>query len=247
MRRPLAIGLTVLASGLMVRPAVAVPASPPVIHVGLSGGAGPVLQSSTPGTAGFSWSVELDGDAPGLGESGLGFREMRLYRNPDTDQAFTALFRQVRLRSSVFTLPSLPVVLSWQGGVILQDFQKGDLSGAKTGLTGVKDNMLGGELGARVDWHLAKAFAPYLAVAGIYGGFVDPGATPVPTTTPTASSGANVAGIDAQFGFASRWPISIPLGEDRYSAEVGGKAELYYWNLLNEQVIGLDFRLGAFF
>ncbi|MBC7542881.1 MAG: hypothetical protein H7338_09140 [Candidatus Sericytochromatia bacterium] len=244
MSRRLATGLAVLGAGLSCQVAAAEPKPPAVIHVGLSGGAGPVVWSSTPGTTGFSWSLELDGDAPGIGESGLGFREMRLYRTGATaDAAFTALFRQIRLRSSIVTLPAIPMVVSWQGGVILQDFQRGDLSGVKTRLPGVKESMIGGELGARVDWHLVRWFAPYLAVAGIAGGFVDPATA----TAATTASAGNVFGLDAVFGIASRWPITIPWGEERFTAEVGGKAELYYWNLLNEQLVGLDFRLGTYF
>jgi hypothetical protein len=242
MWRPLAIAFAGV--WLTVGTAMAEPAPPPVIHVGLRGGAGPLLSSSKPDTTGFSWSVEFDGSAPGIGESGLGFREMRLTRNASTpDTAFTALFRQVKLRSSVLTVPPIALVLSWQGGVVMQDFQKGELSGVKTGLPGVKESMIGGELGVRLDWHLARWFSPYLAIGGIGGSFVNP-AVPV---TATAGGGGPAFGFDGIAGIASRVPLTIPWGDERYGCEIGGKAELYFWNLLDEQLVGLDFRLGTYF
>jgi hypothetical protein len=215
---------------------------PPVIRVGFSGGMGLPVFSSVTGTTGFSWSLEVDGDAPGIGESGLGFREMRLYRDA-TSQPI--LFRQVRLRSSVATWPAAALVASWQGGLLLQDIPSATAA-PTTSLTvsnPLSSGKMGGELGARLDWHVLRQFSPYIGAMAIFGNF----ASSATTATGTAAGSGSGLGAEAIGGFASRWPITFNWGEERYTAELGGKAEVYYWYLLDEHLVGLDLRLGTYF
>lgn len=219
---------------------------PPVIRVGFSGGLGLPFMSSVTGTTGFSWSVEVDGDAPGIGESGLGFRELRLYRDPSSQPL---LFRQVRLRSSVATWPSAGLVASWQGGLLLQDIP-GTSTTTTPSLTAanpLSNAKMGGELGARLDWHVLRQFSPYIGAMAIFGSFVSSTAGTTTGTTGTAASSGSGLGAEAIGGFASRWPITFDWGDERYTAEVGGKAEVYYWYLLDEHLVGLDLRLGTYF
>lgn len=238
---------TLVAVGLL--PWLTLPAraetAPPVIHVGISGGMGLPVASSVTGTTGFSWSVEVDGDAPGIGESGLGFRELRLYRDAASQPI---LFRQVRLRSSVVSWPAAALVASWQGGLLLQDIPSTTTT-PSTSLTAANpfaNAKMGGQLGARLDWHVLRQFSPYIGATAIFGSFASTAAAATSGAATTASSGSGV-GAEAVGGFASRWPITFVWGDERYTAEVGGKAEVYYWYLLDEHLVGLDLRLGTYF
>jgi hypothetical protein len=216
---------------------------PPVIRVGISAGAGLPILSTVTGTTGFSWSLEIDGDAPGIGESGLGFRELRLYRDPT---AQPILFRQIRLRSSVATWPSAALVASWQGGLVLQDIPSATAGQTVTNPLAASNPLgnakMGGQLGARLDWHVLRQLSPYIGAMAIFGDFSAGTQTATPAATSNSSVGAEVIG-----GFASRWPIAFNWGDERYTAELGGKAEVYYWHLLNEHLVGLDLRIGTYF
>jgi hypothetical protein len=217
-------------------------AEPPVIRIGLSAGAGMPVYSTVTGTTGISWSLELDGDAPGVGESGLGFRELRLYRDPASQPI---LFRQLRLRSSVATWPAAALVASWQGGLTLQDMP-GMATAPQPSMTAANplaNSRIGGQLGARLDWHVLRQFSPYLGAMAIFGNYI---AGPV-ATGDTGAATASGMGAEAIGGFASRWPISFNWGDERYTAEIGGKTEVYYWYLLGEHLVGLDLRVGAYF
>jgi hypothetical protein len=228
------------------RPALAA-ADPPLIRVGVSGGMGLPLVSTVTGTTGFSWSLEIDGEAPGIGESGLGFRELRLQRDPASQPI---LFRQVRLRSSVAAWPETGLVASWQGGVTLQDIPSTTATPVATNPLNAANPLgngkLGGQLGARLDWHVRRQFSPYLGAMAIFGNYTS-GPAATGTATGTAAAGGNAFGAEAIGGFASRWPITINWGDERYTAELGGKAEVYYWYLLDEHLVGLDLRIGAYF
>jgi hypothetical protein len=225
----------------LCRPALAA-SDQPVIRVGVSGGMGLPLVSTVTGTTGFSWSLEIDGEAPGIGESGLGFRELRLQRNPASQPI---LFRQVRLRSSVFAWPESGLIASWQGGLTLQDIPSTTASAVTNPLSAANplgNAKMGGQLGARLDWHVLRQFSPYIGAMAIVGNY-----TGETAATGTAAAAGNAFGAEAIGGFASRWPITIPWGDERYTAELGGKAEVYYWYLLDEHLVGLDLRIGAYF
>lgn len=222
-------------------------AAPPVMHVGLNGGWGPVLASTRAGTGGFSWGVSIEGYADGIGESGLGLREIRLSREL-AGQPYQELWRQIRLRSSVATFGDRQFIASWQGGVLMQEFARDGQTGSRSGIPGARDSHLGGEIGARLDWQPLKQLAPYLGAALVLGDLGDPvGARTPPGGQLQPAGGGNAFGFSGQAGLNSRWPISLTIGESRYVAELGGLAEVYWFHLFDEHLLGLDLRVGVYF
>lgn len=260
MRRRLAIvAAALIGTALVTLPALAqaaepeLPApvvpkltAPPVMHVGLNGGLGPLIASTRAGTTGFSWGFAIEGYADGIGESGLGLREIRLGRQL-AGQPYNELWRQIRLRSSVATFADRQVIASWQGGVIMQEFERGGQTGSRSGIPGARDSHLGGEIGARLDWVPLKQISPYVGAALILGDLGNPVGAQAPSAGMPTQTGGNAFGFSGQTGLNSRWPVSIAIGESRYVAEVGGTAEAYWFTLFGEHLLGLDLRLGVYF